>query len=129
MHADFECRDDSTPDQQIERVYEQFQDRLDDLVRSYWLLRILNLDLFPAHLHAQHHGHLKQATQLALAVREVGRLHRGLLAPRTAILLNTVLPTGPEDRAHSITFSESDVEYLERMRQDIDATYDDDGSE
>ncbi len=52
------------------------------------------------------------------------------MAPRTAMLLNAVLPTGPNDRAHSITFGASDVEYLKRMHQDIDATYNnDDGSE
>jgi hypothetical protein len=121
-----ECLDDSAPERRIEIAYERFQDRLDDLVRAFWLLKILNLDMFPPNLRAEHQVHLAYATRIALALREVGRLHHDLLPPRTAMVLDTLLPTGPGDRTRGTVFTEDEIEHPERMHRDIDAEYSDD---
>lgn len=122
---DEEHWDWSSPEHRIDQVYERFLDRLDDLVRSYWLMRILNLGVFPKELHPRHQARLKHATMVAIALREIGRLHRDMLAPRTAQFLDRLLPTGPEDRARCITFTEEEIRYLEQVRRDIDAEYED----
>jgi hypothetical protein len=93
--SDSECCDWDTPERHVDQVYERFLDRLDDLVRSYWLMKTLNLRMFPEALHRRHRLRLAHATELLAALREIGRLHPDLLAPRTAQFLNTLLPSRP----------------------------------
>jgi hypothetical protein len=88
---DEECYDWSNPERRVDEVYQRFLDRLDDLVRSYWFMKILNLEAFPEKLHPRHHERLERATKIAIALREIGRLHPDVLAPRTAHFLEVLL--------------------------------------
>ena len=92
---DEDARDTVSPEARLEQVYERYLDRLDDFVRAYWLLRIVNLEGLPEKLRGRHRSRVAHATEVAITMRDIGRTYRDTLAPRTAAFLEELLRPTP----------------------------------